>query len=185
VAPHSEDNHLMVRVRDGEIRCLAPLFERYHKQLYNYFLRLTQNESTSEDFVQEVFFRILKYKHTFRGDGQFLTWIYHLARNVRIDHSKKWGSEFTYDSDSHEPQSPDSNPAEAAERNQDLHLLEKALNKLSVEKKEVLIMSRYQDLKYEVISEILGISVENVKVRVHRAMHELRTHFHQLSGEKQ
>lgn len=149
MAPHSDDNQLMLKVREGEVRQLAPLFERYHKQLYNFYLRLTQNPALSEDFVQEVFFRIMKYKHTFRGDGQFITWMYHLARNVHIDHSKKWGSEFTYDDELHEPKSAEYNPHEMTERNQDLNLLELAMNKLPVEKKEVLILSRYQELKYE------------------------------------
>ena len=58
------------------------------------------------------------------------------------------------------------------------------LAKLPIEKKELLILSRYQELRYDAIAGLLGCSVEAVKVRVHRAMNDLRRIFFQLSGEK-
>jgi RNA polymerase sigma-70 factor (ECF subfamily) len=61
----------MIAVREGEVQKLRFLFERYQVPLYNYFLRLTSNQVLAEDFVQDVFMRILKYKHTYRGDGTF------------------------------------------------------------------------------------------------------------------
>jgi len=48
----------------------------------NFFLRLTANRGLSEDLVQIVFYRILKYRHTYRDEGKFSAWIYHLARKV-------------------------------------------------------------------------------------------------------
>ena len=75
----------MLEVRDGGLERLAPLFERHHVPLYNYYLRMTRDRELSEDMVQEVFLRILKYRHTFRGEGDFTPWLYHIARNVRID----------------------------------------------------------------------------------------------------
>ena len=63
------DNQLMEEVRDGKVEKLAILFERHHVTLYNFFLRLTANRSISEDLVQDVFFRILRYRHTYRGES--------------------------------------------------------------------------------------------------------------------
>ncbi|MCK7525668.1 MAG: hypothetical protein MZV64_52710 [Ignavibacteriales bacterium] len=56
------DNELMEDVRDGRVERLAVLFERYQTMLYNFFLRLTGNRAASEDLVQEVFVRVLKYR---------------------------------------------------------------------------------------------------------------------------
>ena len=172
----------MQSVREGELEKLAPLFERHHVMLYNHYIRMTRDRHLSEDLVQEVFFRILKYRHTYRGEGQFTTWMFHIARNVRIDYARRHVREAPFDGEVHD--CPDDPPLrESAEFKQHVSLLEDALAKLPEEKREILLMSRYQDLKYSAISEILGCSVEAVKVRVHRAMNDLRKIFFQLSGE--
>jgi RNA polymerase sigma-70 factor (ECF subfamily) len=62
-------------------------------------------------------------------------------------------------------------------------LLHQAMAELTVEKREILVMSRYQDLPYGAIAELLGCSVDAVKVRVHRAVNDLRTIYLRLSGD--
>jgi RNA polymerase sigma factor (sigma-70 family) len=178
------DIELMDQVRDGDIRQLAHLFNRHHLKLFNYYLRLTGERHGSEDMVQEVFFRMLKYRHTFRGDGEFLTWMYHLARNVHMDHHKKWGNRRAMEEKQEEQAAEEPHAQDLLEQKQDRELLEQALARLPLEKKELLILSRYQDMRYDAIAGLLGCSVESVKVRVHRAMNDLRTIFFQLSGEK-
>jgi RNA polymerase sigma factor (sigma-70 family) len=176
---------LMLSVREGVIANLAPLFERYHLKLYNYFVRLTGNRQLSEDMVQEVFLRIMKYRHTFRGEGQFTTWMFSIARNVRTDHWRRWNPEQPLIEDEDEITSDaftgrDDHP----ESTYDLSLLQDALLKISADQREALILSRYQGLKYTEIAEIAGCSVETVKSRVHRGIRELRSLFFQLAGER-
>src|SRR3954470_17628517 len=88
----TSDHELMIAVRAGEIRRLGELFERHHRPLYGFFVRLTNQPSASEDLVQIVFYRILKYRHTYRDEGKFSAWIYHLARKVAADHFRKHAS---------------------------------------------------------------------------------------------
>jgi RNA polymerase sigma factor (sigma-70 family) len=88
----TSDHELMIAVRAGEIRRLGDLFERYHQPLYGFFVRLTNQPSVGEDLVQIVFYRILKYRHTYRDEGKFSAWIYHLARKVAADHFRKHAS---------------------------------------------------------------------------------------------
>jgi RNA polymerase sigma factor (sigma-70 family) len=178
------DIELMGLVRDGEVRQLAFLFERHHLKLYNFYLRMTGERLASEDMVQEVFFRILKYRRTFRGDGEFAAWMYHLARNVQRDLYKKRKMEPADEMQLDNLASEEPHAQEALERRQEKDLLREALRRLPFEKREILILSRYQDLRYEVIGGILGCSEEAVKVRVHRATNELRTVYFELSGEK-
>src|SRR5690348_11487914 len=80
------DNALMLRVRDGETDTLGLLFERYKRPLYGFFYGMNRDSELSEDLVQNVFFRILKYRYLFRGEGDFKTWMFHIARNVNNDH---------------------------------------------------------------------------------------------------
>ncbi|HET9131995.1 MAG TPA: RNA polymerase sigma factor, partial [Terriglobia bacterium] len=87
------DIELMLAVRDGVVSTLGILFERYHERLYNFFVRHTNRRDASEDLVQDVFFRMLKYRHTYRGDAPFTVWMYQLARNASADYFKKWRQE--------------------------------------------------------------------------------------------
>ena len=81
-----EDERIMSEVRAGDVGKLEALFDRHHQALYRYFLYLTANHAVSEDLVQEVFFRILKYRHTYQPEAGFRAWMYQVGRNVYMDH---------------------------------------------------------------------------------------------------
>jgi len=83
------DEALMITVRNGDIDAMSPLFERYHIKLYNFFLRLTFNKELSQDLTQNVFYRIIKYKHTYNEEYKFRTWMYQMARNNLTDFYEK------------------------------------------------------------------------------------------------
>src|ERR1044071_1880871 len=72
----------MQEVRAGNVGKLEALFDRHHRALFRYFMHLTSNRAASEDLVQEVFFRILKYRHTYQPDSAFRAWMYQGGRNV-------------------------------------------------------------------------------------------------------
>jgi RNA polymerase sigma factor (sigma-70 family) len=174
----------MLQVRDGDVAKLGILFERHHVKLYNFLVRLTNRRDASEDMVQEVFFRILKYGHSFRGEAPFTVWLYQLARNAATDHFRKWKNEIRDDQAVKEKPDEDPSPGESLEIAERSELLTKALLLLSAEKREVLILSRYQDLKYEEIGAILECPVGTVKARVHRALKDLKREYEILSHEK-
>jgi len=83
------DEDLMLQVRDGEVAMLGVLFDRYQTPLYNFYTKMTQDRALSEDLVQDVFLRILRYRHTYRPDTPFRAWIYQIARNARFDAARK------------------------------------------------------------------------------------------------
>jgi RNA polymerase sigma-70 factor (ECF subfamily) len=69
-------------------------------------------------------------------------------------------------------------------RTQDLGLLKRALERLPADKREILVLSRFQGMKYEEISSVLNCEVGTVKVRVYRAMRALEQIYFTLAGEK-
>lgn len=178
----STDNQLMKEVKDGKVEKLAIIFERHHVALYNFFLRLSGNRSTSEDLVQDVFFRILKYRHTYQGQSKFTLWMYQIARNAHIDYLRKRKEEFPLEEQWEEAVSRDTRADERLERQQDISLLRQALARLPLRKREVLVLSRFQDLKYQEIAELLGMQIGTVKAHVHRATKELGKIYFELSG---
>src|SRR6266478_1810167 len=83
------DEDLMLEVRNGAGETLGVLFDRYQRPLYNFYSKLTGDRVLSEDLVQEVFLRILKYRQSYRPGTPFRAWIYQIARNARVDHFRR------------------------------------------------------------------------------------------------
>lgn len=179
------DNALMLKVKTGDIEKLGLLYERYNKQLFGFFYRMTGEASISEDLVQNVFYRILKYRKTFTGKGKFVSWMYQMARNVNADqYRKKNPLSKAKDVKEWEGRIQDAGSADQQIlKDQELIMLNLALNRLSDDKKEVLVLSRYQELKYQEIAEILSCTEGAVKVRVHRALHDLKNIYLKLEKE--
>ena len=182
----TSDHDLMLAVRAGDLRRLGDLFERHHVPLYGFFVRLTADRDASEDLVQMVFYRILKYRHTYRDEGKFSAWIYHLARKVLADHAAARRGRTALLQGGGDPTAweelPDQNPAPDAHaaRADDVALLNRALAALSPEQRELLVLARFQHLSHEEIARLLDTTVGAVKVRVHRAFAALRERFFRL-----
>jgi RNA polymerase sigma-70 factor (ECF subfamily) len=174
------DHELMLAVRDGDLPKLGDLFERHHRPLYGFFVHLTGDRISSEDLVQLVFFRILKYRRTYRDEGKFSAWIYHIARRIASDHGREMsrtpvvrGNTGEFDpADLLADEGPD--PAERMTRDDDLAILRRSVASLPHEHREVLVMSRFQHIPHKDIATLLNTSTGAVKARVHRAMKILR-----------
>jgi RNA polymerase sigma factor (sigma-70 family) len=176
------DNELMLMVKSGDIDRLGLIFERHNKQMYGYFMNLTGKPDISEDLVQNVFMRILKYRTNYRGDGNFNIWIYRIAHNVFIDFIKKRDRlEFSENINEWDNLPDDRSSEEYDPKQERINILETALMKLPGKKREILTLSRYKELKYKEISKILGCTESAVKVRIFRAMEELKKIYKELS----
>jgi RNA polymerase sigma-70 factor (ECF subfamily) len=176
------DGELMQAVQGGDLSQLGLLFERYHVAVYRYCLRMTSKPELSEDMVQEAFTRVLKYARTFREGTNFRAWMFRVARNVCNDHFRKHRRETPLE----EPEARASEEplvAETLEREEDLGRLRVALEKLPEDRRELLILSRFERRKYDEIAQLLDCSVGAVKVRVHRAVKQLREIYLELASE--
>jgi RNA polymerase sigma factor (sigma-70 family) len=169
----------MLKVKEGDIDKMGLLFERYNRQLYGFLYHMTRERELSEDMVQNVFFRLLKYRKGFTGAGEFKTWLYHIARNAMFDHFRKLKRTPSHHKlNDYEEKIEGEFTADAQfEKSQDLKILEMAMQNLSDENRELLILCRFQELKYNEIAKILNISEGAVKVRVHRAMNQLKSNY--------
>ncbi|HVX48904.1 MAG TPA: RNA polymerase sigma factor [Chitinophagaceae bacterium] len=171
------DNALMLKVKSGDLDKMALLFTRYHRALYGFLFHMTGRQEQSEDMVQDVFYRMLRSRHTFTGEGEFKTWMYHLARNIIKDYYRKNSRTGThYEAEIFtEKLSVNAQAEEAMQKKMELKQLREAINNLDEQSREVLVLSRYQELKYNEIAQILGITEGAVKVRIHRAVNQLKS----------
>lgn len=177
----ASDSSLMQAVRQGDLGALAILFERHHRPLFNYFVHMNGNRDLSEDLVQDVFVRMLKYRQSYQPDRAFNAWMYQIARNAQADSIGKRRLEVAL---------PDREFAgadvmeENLKRKQEISILKRAIARLPEDKRELLVLTRFQNLKYEEIVTILGCDVGAVKVRVYRAVRALGQIYFELAGEK-
>jgi RNA polymerase sigma factor (sigma-70 family) len=182
------DNALMEQVRAGELPKLAVLFERHHRALFRYFVSLNRDRELSEDLVQDVFFRILRYRATYDPAKAFTAWMYRIARRASLDRARdRRGEVIGIEAATErrgEPASPAPGPEERAAKMQNLGLLQRALDLLPADKREILVLSRFQEMKYEEIAAVLDCEVGTVKVRVYRAVRALEQIYFALEKEK-
>jgi RNA polymerase sigma-70 factor, ECF subfamily len=185
---NATDNSLMARVGSGELAKLAVLFERHHRALFRYFVSMNRDRTMAEDLVQDVFFRILRYRSSYDPTKPFTAWMYQIARRANLDRVAARRAEVVgieeYTDRRAEPVSPGPGPEEHASRGQNLALLRRAFDQLPPEKREILLLSRFEEMKYEEIASVLGCEVGTVKVRVYRAVRALEQIYFTLEKER-
>jgi len=166
----------MLTVKEGNLDGMALLFERHHHPLFKFLFRMTGNHAASEDLLQTVFYRLIRYRHTFSGKGEFRTWMYHVARNVLKDNAKKIKKAgYQYNIVDFEESIANGESAdERVVQQQEMAVLMHALQQLPAEYREALVLSRIECLKYSEIGEVLDISEGAAKIRVYRAIDQLR-----------
>jgi len=175
----------MAAVGAGEVQKLAVLFERHHRGLFRYFVSMNRNREISEDLVQDVFFRMLRYRASYDAKQSFTAWMYQIARNASVDQAqKRKGEVIGIEEFTERRADPAPGPEQSAATTQDLRLLRTALDRLPADKREILILSRFEGMKYEELAGVLGCEVGTVKVRVYRAMRALEQAYLTISGEK-
>ncbi len=165
------DENLMMSVVNGDTVQLGVLFNRHHTRIYDYFFRMTRDESLSGDLLQMVFERVLKGKHTYRESYPFMGWIFRIAKNILMDHYRTNKSTVEINEQLIEGQ------VNGREENWSKSDLELALEQMDEMYREVLILTRFEELKYKEVAEIIGLTETGVKTRVHRAIKQLRANY--------
>lgn len=165
------------------------IYENRHRSLFRFFFRLTGRQAMAEDLVHEVFLRMIRYRHTYQmegnTDGAFEAWMYRIARNALADNARKHRHEtMAGDGELEAIESSRPTPYETTSKREDLALLYRALRELSEDKRELLVLARFQNLPYEQIGRILGCEAGTVKGRVFRAMRDLSAIYTDLCKEK-
>jgi RNA polymerase sigma factor (sigma-70 family) len=174
------DEMIMAAVKNGDLGQASLLFERYNKRIYNFLARMTMDRALAEDLTQNVFLRIIKYRSSYRDGLRFQSWIYQVARNIFSDHYQTQKNKF---SDFIQVDKIGEHIAEnedSLEREEQEKLLTRSMQMLNEEQRELLVLTRFQHMKYEEVAVIMNTSVANIKVKVHRAIAKLREHYFEL-----
>lgn len=169
-----EEKDLICRAARGDAEAFRQLVEAYQTPAYRLAARMCGPDS-AEDVTQEAFLAAWRALPEFRGDCRFSTWLYRLVSNAAIDclrREKKHRD--TGDVDDLELPDGGPSPQEQAERSDTRDAVRRALDRLSPEHRQVLLLRFMQELDYGEIARALDISEGTVKSRINRAKSKLR-----------
>jgi RNA polymerase sigma-70 factor (ECF subfamily) len=186
-----EDAHvaalLVRRCIAGDAAAWEEIVQRYHRRIYNICYRFTGTGNDADDLTQEVFIKMYRTLNTYDVDrGAFMTWVTTVTRNLLVDHFRKTRQDRVTDSldttaSDHEDtlplgdRIPDRGPSpdtkvQSREAKEAVH---EALQKLSPELREAVILRDLQDFDYREIATVLKVPEGTVKSRINRGRAEL------------
>jgi RNA polymerase sigma-70 factor (ECF subfamily) len=178
---------LVRRCVGGDAAAWEEIVQRYHRRIYNVCYRFAGDADSAQDLTQEVFIKMYRTLNTYdSGKGAFMTWVTTITRNLLVDHFRKTKGDRMTDSldgpvSEHEDAQPLSAqiadralPADAAVQSRETReMVHLALQKLSPELREAVILRDLQDMDYREIATALRVPEGTVKSRINRGRAEL------------
>jgi RNA polymerase sigma-70 factor, ECF subfamily len=172
----ASDEELFREWQLGGKGALEALVYRYHAPLVAHLARLTGDHALAEDLAQETFLRLIRDAHLYHYPRPFLPWLYTIARNQAINHSKSaYERRVQRTAESPETPSASPDPAEWLERKERREGLRQALAELTFEQREALSLRFGQELSVQETADALGLPAGTVKSRTHNALRRLRS----------
>jgi RNA polymerase sigma-70 factor (ECF subfamily) len=179
-----EDNDLVGRViENNDHQAFAQLVERYQKMVVTTCRGFVQSYADAEDLAQDVFIELFESLPSFRNESKLSTWIYRIAVNKSLNFVRRrkrevlLGNLYFWNKDgesSAHAQTIYPEGEQAMMNSERSRLLRMAINKLSENQRVALILSRYQELSYKEIADVMGVSVSSVESLLFRAKENLR-----------
>ena len=173
----------MFQVKAGQLDKLALLYEGNKKALFNFFLRSGNNRALCEDLVQETFMRVLAYRSSFQGTTTFKSWLYGIARNTVADHYRKKSNQQDHSDIDELEISEGVNLVDELLENQQHALFKKSLDSIAPEHREIILLSRFQQLNYQEIASLLDCNLNTLKARMRNAISKLKICYQHLTEE--
>ena len=174
------DLQLVERCLSGQEAAWEDLVRVHTRRVYSICYRFTSSDSEAQDLTQEVFLRVFKNLKSFRaGEGLFIVWLTRLTRNLLIDHYRRTRMDRASESIDDHAATLEESTASIARTDgmvagrEASELLQVALQKLSPELRETVILRDLEELEYREIAQILSVPEGTVKSRLNRGRAEL------------
>jgi RNA polymerase sigma-70 factor (ECF subfamily) len=163
----------------------AELVDRYQKPIYNFILRTVRDEIEAEDLTQNTFVQVWRSARRYRVSARFSTWLYTIARNLALNELRRRGRHRAESLDAAHPDLQEqplhqvedvaalSGPDELVRREL-LAKVEEAIADLPEQQRTALLLCREEEVSYEEIARILGVSLSATKSIIHRGRAVLR-----------
>ena len=171
-----EDADLIRQATRGNVESFNLLVSRWEKRVYNYLLRITANREDALDLAQDVFLKAYQNLRKLDDPGRFAPWLYRIAHNEAYSMFRKRRPET--DVDEVEPEATEAQITVGGSPVFPIELslaVAGALDRLSTDQREAVVLKIYQGFKFEEMAEILSCPVSTVKSRLYTALELLKT----------
>jgi RNA polymerase sigma-70 factor (ECF subfamily) len=176
-----DDMKIIERVIKGDTEAFAAIIERYRDQVVRYVRSKFDNHDEVMDITQDVFMMAFESLGSFRGDSKFSTWLYSITVNYCKNYRKRMNRVRTVSIEKNEEENSEfqladerQNTEQAIIDKDSLRIVKEELYRLPEDYREILILRDIEGMSYNEISGILGITLSNVKVRIHRGREQLK-----------
>ena len=184
-----QDQELVRRCLNGENPAWEGLVRAHSRKVYNLCYRFTGRIQDAEDLTQEVFIKVFQTLRSYdSAQGTFSTWLNRVARNHLVDHYRRTRKDrvtSSLDDDSTPlPELPSTRaaPTASVESRERRELLQAALDQMSPDLREAVVLRDLQDLDYQEIAQVLGVPQGTVKSRINRGRLELARVIKRMEG---
>ncbi|HXX21727.1 MAG TPA: RNA polymerase sigma factor [Terriglobia bacterium] len=184
-----QEQELLDRCLAGEDSAWEALLRAYTRKIYNLCYRFTGRVEEAEDVTQEVFIKVFQTLKTYQAaQGSFATWLNRVARNHLVDHYRRARKDRVTSSLEDELTEAEQKPSEhmeptgQVESRERREVLQMALDKLSPDLREAVILRDLHDLDYEEIAQVLRVPQGTVKSRINRGRLELGRVLKRMEG---
>jgi RNA polymerase sigma-70 factor (ECF subfamily) len=169
------DTYYIERIQAGETECFAALLKRYSRPVFSLIVKITGNREDAEELTQDVFLKVFRSLPSFRGDSCFSTWLYRIAYNTAVSATRKKKREWLAIDEMTAgdlPEEPDGE-WERENREEQLARLEQAMEQLLPDERALILLFYMQEKTVEEIAGITGLTLSNVKTKLHRIRKKL------------
>jgi RNA polymerase sigma-70 factor (ECF subfamily) len=169
---NDRDIALMELVKKGDDAAFDELVTRHYQSVYRLAYRFLYDSPEAEDITQEVFLRVYRAAKTYTPKAKFSTWLYTITKNLCFNELRKKKSVTVFSIEDEmlpELPSPDDSPVSKLEEAEVKQRVLDAVKALPANLRIAVLLLKYHDLSYEEVADILGCTVNAVKLRVHRA----------------
>jgi len=174
---HPDDQEVIFAVLGGDVNAFSTIVERYQRPIYNLMYRMTRSCSDASDLAQETFIKAFEQLHRFHVKKRFFPWLYTIGLNHAKNFLRQRRVSRTLSVEDYDAFSGLEYPGQEEEllcARLDLLKLREALDKLSFDCREALILRYRESLTMEEIADALELSLSGAKMRVYRGLKMLR-----------
>jgi RNA polymerase sigma-70 factor (ECF subfamily) len=177
-----EDAQLVQRCLAGDERAYRALVEQYQRRIYTIAFGILRNQEDAMDVTQDAFVKVHRNLEKFQGSSSFYTWLYRIVVNLCIDRKRRAKKAINVDYDdaiSHQEQPHQvgptlasvsiAGPAKELARKELREKMQLALDKLSADHREILVLREVEGMAYEEIADVLEIAKGTVMSRLFHA----------------
>ena len=177
---NTADATLLENARRGDRAALEQLLSKYEARIFRFGMRMCRDREDAQDVLQETLLALTKGVADFRGASSLSTWLFTVARSFcikqrrRSKHAPSAVASLSSDHVAEQVASNDAAPDERSEQRELQRALSDAIAALDLKYREVLLLRDVEGMTAAEVAEVLGISVEATKSRLHRARAQLR-----------